>query len=90
MPLAPGVSQPARSNCWPLASLRLTGFGLRLRVTQPKIGQLRFEDAAADLLLDFTTNKKRSYSVVERRIRLSESVHAIGSMPQGTIEARVV
>ncbi len=41
----------------------------------PKIGRVTFEDAAADLLLDFATNKKRSYSVVERRIRLHLARH---------------
>ncbi|MBP7779482.1 MAG: site-specific integrase [Acidobacteria bacterium] len=35
----------------------------------PKTGRTTFEDAAADLLADYTTNGKRSYGVVERRIR---------------------
>lgn len=39
------------------------------RVT-PKIGRLRFEDAAADMLNDYRTNGKRSLDEVERRIRL--------------------
>jgi integrase len=38
------------------------------RVTN-KIGRLSFEDAAKDLLADYTTNGKRSYAVVERRVR---------------------
>lgn len=35
----------------------------------PKIGKMSFEDAAADMLADYTTNGKRSYSVVKRRIK---------------------
>ena len=35
-----------------------------------KIGQLRFEEAAADLLTDYRVNRRRSISDVERRIRL--------------------
>jgi hypothetical protein len=38
------------------------------RVTN-KIGRLTFDDAAKDLLADYTTNGKRSYAVVERRVR---------------------
>jgi integrase len=34
----------------------------------PKIGRLTFDDAAADLLNDYTTNGKRSIEVVERRV----------------------
>lgn len=34
----------------------------------PKIAQLRFEEAARDLLNDYTTNKKRSEAVVRRRV----------------------
>jgi integrase len=33
-----------------------------------KIGRVTFEDAAKDLLTDYTTNGKRSYEVVKRRI----------------------
>ncbi len=33
-----------------------------------KIGRVTFEDAAKDLLADYTVNKKRSYGVVKRRI----------------------
>jgi integrase len=33
-----------------------------------KIGRVKFEDAARDLLADYTTNGKRSYDVVRRRI----------------------
>lgn len=39
------------------------------RVTS-EIGRLRFADAAADMLTDYRTNKKRSTDDVERRIRL--------------------
>ncbi|HXG90327.1 MAG TPA: tyrosine-type recombinase/integrase [Vicinamibacterales bacterium] len=35
----------------------------------PKIGKLSFDEAAADLLADYTTNGKRSLAVVERRVR---------------------
>lgn len=35
-----------------------------------KIGRLRFEEAAADVLADYRTNGKRSADEVERRIRL--------------------
>ena len=35
-----------------------------------EIGRLRFADAAADMLTDYRTNKKRSTADVERRIRL--------------------
>lgn len=35
----------------------------------PKITQLRFEEAAEDLLRDYTTNGKRSADVVSRRVR---------------------
>lgn len=34
----------------------------------PKIGRLKYEEAATDLLNDYRTNKKRSLVVVERRI----------------------
>lgn len=34
-----------------------------------KMGKVTFEDAAADLLADYTIKKKRSYGVVERRVR---------------------
>lgn len=34
----------------------------------PKIGRLRFEEAASDLLNDYRTNGKRSLVVVERRV----------------------
>jgi hypothetical protein len=33
----------------------------------PKMGRLRFEDAAADILNDYRTNEQRSYDEVERR-----------------------
>ena len=33
-----------------------------------KIGRVKFEDAAKDLLADYIANKKRSYGVVKRRI----------------------
>ena len=36
----------------------------------PKIGQLRFEEAAADLVTDYRLNGKRSLDEIERRIRL--------------------
>ena len=36
----------------------------------PKIGRLRFEEAASDLLNDYRTNGKRTLKDVERRIRL--------------------
>ena len=36
----------------------------------PKIGQLRFEEAAQDILADYTTNARRSTNTVERRLRL--------------------
>ncbi len=36
----------------------------------PKIGRLRFEEAAADVLNDYRTTGKRSADEVERRIRL--------------------
>ena len=36
----------------------------------PKIGRLRFEEAAADLVNDYKTNGKRSLPHVERRIAL--------------------
>ena len=36
----------------------------------PKIGQLRFEEAAADLVTDYRVNGKRSLDEIERRIRL--------------------
>src|SRR3954470_9731214 len=42
---------------------------VRGKPVTPKIGKVTFEDAAADLLADYTTNGKRSYGVVERRIR---------------------
>ena len=35
----------------------------------PKIGRLRFEEAAADVVTDYQVNGKRSLRVVERRIR---------------------
>jgi integrase len=35
----------------------------------PKVGRLKFEEAAADLLNDYTTNGKKSLVVVERRVR---------------------
>lgn len=34
----------------------------------PKLGQLRFEEAAADVINDYRTNAKRSLKVLERRI----------------------
>src|SRR4051812_43994380 len=34
----------------------------------PKIGKMFFEEAANDVLADYTINKKRSFKVVERRI----------------------
>jgi len=39
------------------------------RPVTPKVGKMSFEEGAADLLADYTANDKRSYSVVERRIR---------------------
>lgn len=36
----------------------------------PKIGQLRFEEAAQDILADYTTIARRSTNTVERRLRL--------------------
>jgi integrase len=36
----------------------------------PKIGRLRFDEAAADLLTDYRIHRKRSADTVERRIRL--------------------
>jgi integrase len=42
---------------------------VRGKPVTPKMGRLTYDDAAKDLLADFTTNKKKSYSVVERRIR---------------------
>ena len=35
----------------------------------PQIGRLTFDDAAADLLNDCTTNGKRSHGVVKRRVK---------------------
>lgn len=35
----------------------------------PKIGKFTFENGAKDLLLDYSNNGRRSYAVVERRIR---------------------
>ena len=35
----------------------------------PKIGQLRFEDAANDVINDYLVNGKRSVADVQRRIR---------------------
>ena len=34
----------------------------------PKLGQVRFDETAQDLLNDYTTNGKRSYPVVKRRV----------------------
>lgn len=48
---------------------RLEGDIVRGKPITPKIGRLTFEDAAKDLLADYTTNGKRSYAVVERRVR---------------------
>src|SRR5436309_15820080 len=36
----------------------------------PRIGRLRFEEAAADVINDYRTNGKRSLDEVERRLRL--------------------
>lgn len=36
----------------------------------PKIGQLRFDEAAEDVVNDYRVNGKRSLNAVERRIRL--------------------
>ena len=36
----------------------------------PRIGRMRFQEAAADLLTDYVVNKRRSYANVERRVRL--------------------
>jgi hypothetical protein len=35
-----------------------------------KIGQLRFDEAVADVLVDYKTNQRRTASNVEGRIRL--------------------
>lgn len=35
----------------------------------PKVGKLTYEEAAAELLADYRTNGRRSYGVVERRVR---------------------
>ncbi len=48
---------------------RIEGDVVRGKPVTPKIGRLTFEDAAKDLLADYTTNGKRSYVVVERRVR---------------------
>jgi integrase len=44
----------------------------------PKIGQLRFEEAAQDLENYYAAKRKRSYSVCERRIRLHLSPYFAG------------
>jgi integrase-like protein len=36
----------------------------------PKVGRIRFEEAAADVLTDYRTNRKPSLDDVERRIEL--------------------
>jgi len=36
----------------------------------PKVGRIRFEEAAADVINDYTVNKRRSLDELERRIRL--------------------
>ena len=46
------------------------GDGARGVPVTPKIGRLRFEEAAADVVNDYKTNGKRSLDEVERRIRL--------------------
>ena len=43
---------------------------VRGRPITPRIGKMTFEDGTADLLSDYTTNRMKSYAVVERRIRL--------------------
>lgn len=48
---------------------RLEGDIVRGKPITPRIGRLRFEDAAKDLLADYTTNGKKSHAVVERRVR---------------------
>lgn len=47
---------------------RLEGDIVRGKPITPKIGRLTFEDAAKDLLADYTTNGKRSHVVVKRRV----------------------
>lgn len=39
------------------------------RPVTPQVGKMSFEEGAADLLADYTANDKKSYAVVERRIR---------------------
>ena len=39
-------------------------------VVTPRIGRMRFEEAAGDLLTEYQANKRKSYANVERRIRL--------------------
>ena len=46
------------------------GDGAKGLPVTPKIGRLRFEEAAADVVNDYRTNGKRSIGEVERRIRL--------------------
>lgn len=46
------------------------GDGARGVPVTPKVGRLRFDEAAADLVNDYRTNGKRSLDVVERRIEL--------------------
>jgi integrase len=41
----------------------------------PKLGKTTFDEAADDLLVDYRTNGKRSYGVVERRIRKHLTPH---------------
>ena len=36
----------------------------------PRVGRMRFEEAASDLLTDYQVNKRRSYANIERRLRL--------------------
>jgi integrase len=47
---------------------RLEGDIVRGKPITPKIGRLTFEDAAQDLLADYTINGKRSHVVVKRRV----------------------
>src|SRR3972149_8903058 len=45
------------------------GDGARGLPVTPKIGRLRFEEAAADVVNEYRVNKRRSLSHVERRIK---------------------
>ncbi|MDP3719866.1 MAG: tyrosine-type recombinase/integrase [Acidobacteriota bacterium] len=45
------------------------GDGAKGLAVTPKIGRLRFEEAAEDVLNDYRTNGKKSFDAVERRLR---------------------